>query len=146
MLLKKPIRALGKMLRYAKAIAEIIHKGFCRVFSSFSANVLPRQTEKFWNHPSISLLPTYLAPEFRRLGKHRDFNKQLDIFLMNSYTKSYLCIHFAKLDQLVRYPIMTTELFITRQVASQIGSQLASQLGIINLGSIQLLIKHNSCQ
>ena len=48
------------------------------------------------------------------------------------------CIHFAKLNQLVRYPIITNELFIVRQ--------LASQLGITSLGSIQLLIKHNICQ
>ena len=45
------------MPRYAKAIADIIYKGFYWVFGSFFADVLPRQTEKFWNYLGI-LLPT----------------------------------------------------------------------------------------
>ena len=60
------------MPRYAEASADVIYKGFCWVFGSFFffffffADALPRQTEKFWNGVGI-LLPTYLAPEFRRL-------------------------------------------------------------------------------
>ena len=45
------------MPRYIEAIAN---------FGSFFANTLPRQTEKFWICLGI-LLPTHLAPEFRRL-------------------------------------------------------------------------------
>ena len=49
-----------------QVIVDVIYKGFCRVFSSFFADVLPRQSEKFGNCLRILLL-TYLAPEFRRL-------------------------------------------------------------------------------
>ena len=56
-----------KMLRHAKAIAPVIYKGVYWVFSRFFADALLRQTEKSWNCFGI-LLPTYLAPEFRRLS------------------------------------------------------------------------------
>ena len=57
------------MLRYTEAIADARNKGFCWVFGSFFARVLPRQTEKIWNRLGI-LMPTHLAPEFWRLYYH----------------------------------------------------------------------------
>ena len=57
------------MPTYATAIANVIWKCFCWVFSSFFSNVLLRQTEKFWNCLSILLL-MYWAPEFQRLLLH----------------------------------------------------------------------------
>ena len=44
----------------------VILFGFCWVFGNFFADILPKQSEKFWNCLIILLL-TYLAPEFRRL-------------------------------------------------------------------------------
>ena len=57
------------MLRYVKAIANIIYKGICcqQWLAVFFVDVLPMQTEKYWNCFGILLL-MYLTPEFRRLG------------------------------------------------------------------------------
>ena len=55
------------MPRYAKVIADVIYRGFFWVFGRFFADVLSKQTEKFWNRLG-NLLPMYLAPEFRRLN------------------------------------------------------------------------------
>ena len=49
--MKNQIKALGKMLRYGEAIANVIYKGFYLVFSSFYANILPRQTKKILKLP-----------------------------------------------------------------------------------------------
>ena len=57
------------MLRNVKVIADVIYKDFYWVFICFFADTLVRQTEKFWIYLEI-LLPTYLAPEFRRLCKN----------------------------------------------------------------------------
>ena len=80
------------MLRYAKAIADIIHKGFCWVFSSFFVNVLPRQTEKFWDYPGISLLLTFLAPEFQRWVNIEILTSNLTYFWW-IVTQNHICVH-----------------------------------------------------
>lgn len=46
-MLKNQIIGLGRMPRYAEAIADVIYKGFVLVFGSFFADIWSRLTEKF---------------------------------------------------------------------------------------------------
>ena len=72
-LFKNQTIALGKILRYVKAIANIIYKVICcqQWLAVFFVDVLPRQTEKYLNCFGILLL-MYLTPEFRRLGYNKN--------------------------------------------------------------------------
>ena len=53
----------GMLKPLPTSYTKVSTESFYWVFGSFFADVLSRQTEKFWNRHSI-LLPTYLAPEF----------------------------------------------------------------------------------
>ena len=61
------------MLRYPEATANVICKGFCYVFGSLFADVLPKQTEKVRRCLRI-LLPTPLPPEFQRLYNNKVYH------------------------------------------------------------------------
>ena len=91
------------MLRYAKAIADMIYKGFCWVFHSFFADALPRQTEDFWVCLHILLL-MYLAPEFlKAVNKCNAFSSSLlhaiitcnHLLLFKIFSNfEYFCLNF----------------------------------------------------
>ena len=86
------------MPRYIEAIAD---------FGSFFGNTLPRQTEKSWNCLGI-LLPTHLAPEFRRLlilhisykRPHVIFSTSFWPWLSNSITISFDKLNNNKLPKI----------------------------------------------
>ena len=57
----------GMLKPLPTSYTKVSTESFYWVFGSFFADILSRQTEKFWNRCNILLL-TYLAPEFWRLS------------------------------------------------------------------------------